>query len=61
LILLNDYYKNVEQDVKACAIETEQAHQAQLLINVVQHAKQHRGMCAEDQLQAGQHMALQDL
>jgi hypothetical protein len=27
----------------------------------VQHAKQHRGMCAEDQLQAGQHMALQDL
>ncbi len=43
------------------AVETEHARQAQLMIHVGQHAERHRIPCAEDQLQAGQHMALRNL
>ncbi len=31
------------------------------MINVVQHAERRHVACVEDQLQAGQHMALRDL
>ncbi len=53
--------ENAKQHVRACAIETKRAHQARLMIDVVRHVEQHRVACAEDQLQAGQHMALRDL
>ncbi len=43
------------------AVETEHARQAQLMIDVGQHAERHCIPCAKDQLQAGQHMALRNL
>ncbi len=42
------------------AAEIEHARQAQLMIDVGQHAERHCILCTKDQLQAGQHMALRN-
>jgi hypothetical protein len=47
--------------MKACAVEIERARQARLMIDVARHVERHCVVCAEDQLQGEQHMALQDL
>ncbi len=44
-----------------CAIETEEARQTRLMIDVMRHAKQCHVERVEDQLQARHHMALRDL
>jgi len=50
--------ENMEQHTGAHALETEQGHQTQLMIDVARCAEQCRITCAEDQLQAGHHIAL---
>ncbi len=42
------------------AVETERARQARLMIDVMRHVERCCVVCVEDQLQAGQHMALRD-
>jgi len=53
--------ENTEQHTRAHALEIEQGRQTQLMIDVARCAKQRRIACANDQLQAGHHIALRDL
>ncbi len=53
--------ENTEQHTRAHALEIEQGRQTQLMIDVARCAKQRRVACANDQLQAGHHIALRDL
>jgi len=50
--------ENIEQHMRAHALEIEQGRQTQLMIDVARCAKQRRVTCAKDQLQAGHHIAL---
>jgi hypothetical protein len=53
--------ENTKQHARAHVVETKQARQAPLMIDVPQHVARHHVVCTEDQLQARQHMVLRDL
>jgi len=51
----------VEHHTRVHAVKTKRGRQAQLMIDVARCVEQRCVVCAKDQLQARQHMALQDL
>jgi hypothetical protein len=53
--------ENVKQHMRARAVETKQARQAPLMVDVARHVERRCVARVEDQLQGGQHMALRDL
>jgi hypothetical protein len=59
--IVQQLLENMEQHARAHAVQTKWARQAQLMINVARHVERRRIMHVKVQLQAGQHMALQDL